>query len=127
MPAHKPHPTARPAPASRAGAVSVLRHTADWSAFLVPRRPPSSLPVSVAKQPEGLENTAGWILLTAYLQVLARCGQVAEMLVRFGRRSGQARESKGALEWPILARGLFLALRDVVRGEGAKLSLQLLF
>lgn len=52
-------------------------------------------------------------------------GTSSEMLVRFGRRCGQARESTGELNGPIPAQGLFLAPGHGLRGEGAKRGLWL--
>lgn len=52
-------------------------------------------------------------------------GTSSQMLVRFGRRCGQARESTGELNGPIPAQGLFLAPGHGLRGEGAKRGLWL--
>ena len=113
---------AHPASTCRAGAISLLQ---PYSLQLRVLRSSATITVTscgVAKQLRGLAKTlppgGRGAFSSNRLSKPENAAGTLEMLVRFGRRSGQAKESAGELNWPIPAQGLFLVPKHWGRGEG---------
>lgn len=124
VPAGTPLPRIVPAPArvavafvrsaSRAGAAYVLQPHAWLLRVLRSLATAAVTSGGVTKQLSGLPNSrqagGSWTSCGSRLSKSeSPMGTSSEMLVRFGRRSGQAKESTGELNSPIPAWGLFLA------------------